>query len=142
MSFLYVVQGISGMARMKVVLTAGVYTAAAGMIHEALNGYSITLSGSVHSETAAVIFESHRQFTENQFVRARTWQEVVDSGKKNIISTPQNPFRPKFYDATIMARQLSTSALDLRFFRQGVRLTPSLTRFAAHSIKAPYFHSP
>ena len=95
MSFLYVVQGISCMAKMKVVLTADVYTAAAGMIHEALNGYSITFSGSVHSETAAIIFEDHKQVTEHQFVRAQTWQEVVDSGKKNIISTPQNPFCPR-----------------------------------------------
>lgn len=90
MSFLYVVQGINGMAKLKVVLTTDVYTAAAGMIHEALNGYSITFSASMHSETAAVVFGSYKHFTEHQFVRVRTWQEVVDSGRKNIISMPQN----------------------------------------------------
>lgn len=90
MSFFYVVQGINGMTKLKVVLTTDVYTAAAEMIHEALNGYFITFSASMHSETAAVIFESYKHFTEHQFVRVRIWQEVIDSGKKNIISMSQN----------------------------------------------------
>jgi hypothetical protein len=74
LSFLYIVQGLSCAAKMKAVLTPDPKTAATGMLHEASNGYNITLSGAVHTDVAKIL--------EYQFVRVGTWREVVDEGEK------------------------------------------------------------
>ena len=52
--------------------------------------------GPFHSDTAAIFFfENHGYFTEYQLVRVWTWQEIVKSGKKDIISTPPRCFLSK-----------------------------------------------
>ena len=82
--FLYVVQGLSA-ARLKVVYTSNAEVAATGMMHEAMNGYNIALSGAMHRELAPILLGRSSPL-DHRFIHVRTWREVVDEGEKAIAS--------------------------------------------------------
>lgn len=67
-SFVYVVQGVNGMGKAKVVLASTTLEAASGMMQEAMNGYSIVFSAAVHKQVASLVFRpSETSFCNSAF---------------------------------------------------------------------------
>lgn len=84
-SFIYIVQGLCDASKAKVVLAWDVETAAAGMIHEALNGYSTVFSAAIHKNAASLVMKRQLSqiWTQLEFKRTSYWSEMINLWTKS-----------------------------------------------------------
>ena len=81
MSFIYVVQGVNGSRKAKVMLATDIDTAAVGMVHAAASGHSVVFSAAICRPVARMLFQKDpRLVLKPSYVRASTWQEVAEKG--------------------------------------------------------------
>ncbi|MCJ1326139.1 hypothetical protein MMC10_002803 [Thelotrema lepadinum] len=76
LSFVYIVQGMTG-TKAKVVLAENVIAAGTGMMHEAMNGYSVVFSAAIEKNVASLIEKSSSSWFALEFFRVSSWEEIL-----------------------------------------------------------------
>ena len=79
LSFMYIVLGKSG-KKAKVVIQPNFWVAAAGIMQEAMRGYSIVFSAALHCRSATMLKYGFSNSFRLGFVRVHTWKELIDAG--------------------------------------------------------------